>query len=364
MKRISIIGSAGIPAKYGGFETLAENLVKHLSSKYEITVFCSSKLYDEKRKTYLGANLCYLNFKPNGFQSIIYDVLSILKSIKFADIILCLGVSGAIIFPFIRLFSKKKIVVNIDGLEWKRDKWNMQTKFFLKFCENLSVRFSDAVIADNRCIEEYVSQTYNKKSILIEYGGDQAKRIDFTRDTKLRYPFLVDERYAFSVCRIEPENNLHIILEAFSKYSELNIVIVGNWSSSKYGLNLKSKYGNGKYHNIFLLEPIYEINTLNQLRSNCYLYIHGHSAGGTNPSLVEAMFSGVPILAYDVCYNRETTKYKALYFTSSEDIIQTLSNIDDNKLIQLANDLLLVAKKRYTWETIVAKYSELFENLG
>ena len=133
MKKISIIGTVGIPAKYGGFETLTEYLTKNLHKDYDMTVYCSSKSYEEKIDTHNGAKLKYINLNANGVQSIPYDIISIFSSLKFADTLLILGVSGCIILPFIRLFSKKRIIVNIDGLEWKREKWGKGAKWFLKF---------------------------------------------------------------------------------------------------------------------------------------------------------------------------------------------------------------------------------------
>ena len=122
-KKLAIVGTVGIPSKYGGFETLTEYITKDLSEKYDITVFCSSKSYEEKIKKYNNCHLKYINLNANGVQSIPYDILSLLKALRFADTILILGVSGCISLPFLKLFFKKtKIVTNIDGLEWKRDK--------------------------------------------------------------------------------------------------------------------------------------------------------------------------------------------------------------------------------------------------
>ena len=127
LKRIAIIGTVGVPAKYGGFETLVDNLVERLASDYKITVYCSKKNYTktERVKYYKGAKLVYLPFSANGAQSIIYDIISIFHSLFIADTLLILGVSGGIVVPFVRWFTNKKIIVNIDGQEWKRDKWNL-----------------------------------------------------------------------------------------------------------------------------------------------------------------------------------------------------------------------------------------------
>lgn len=357
MKKISIIGTVGIPAKYGGFETLTEYLTINQHDKYDMTVYCSGKSYDEKKEKHNGAKLKYINLNANGVQSIPYDIISIFSSLKFTDTLLILGVSGCISLPIVRLFSKKRIVVNIDGLEWKRDKWGESAKWFLKFSEKLAVKYADDVVTDNKVIQEYVKAEYNRDSTLIAYGADHVTKEILSEELKEKYPFL-GSRYAFKVCRIEPENNIHLILEAFSEYKDLNIIIIGNWSNSKYGKKLKDTYS--KFENIYLLDPIYDQKVLNQIRSNCYIYMHGHSAGGTNPSLVEAMYLGLPIIAYGVEYNRETTQHKAKYFNDKDELLELLKNINDDDLRNMAEDMQQVAKENYTWKKISEQYGELF----
>ena len=357
-KKLSIIGTVGIPAKYGGFETLTEYLTKYLYLDYDITVFCSSKSYVDKLESYNNCKLEYINLNANGAQSIPYDIISLYKSLKFADTILILGVSGCIALPILRLFNKKvKIVTNIDGLEWKREKWSSNAKKFLKYSEKLAVYNSDVVVTDNKVIQDYVKDEYGKESQLIAYGADHVEKISISDDINIKYPFL-QEKYAFKVCRIEPENNIHMILEAMAKYGKLNFVIIGNWLNSEYGKELKSKYS--KFDNIYILDPIYDQNILNQIRSNCYLYLHGHSAGGTNPSLVEAMMLGLSIFAYGVNYNKETTSHKAKYFDNSADLIKLLEKVDENEIKQISNEMNAVAKERYNWQNISNLYSECF----
>jgi len=360
MKKISIIGTVGLPANYGGFETLSENLTKYLSNNFDISVYCSSKKYTNRIKKHNNAKLIYLPLQANGSQSIIYDAISIIHALFTSKTLLILGVSGCIILPFIKWHAKltnKKIIINIDGLEWQRDKFSKFAKWFLKFSEKLAVKYADVIICDNKAIQDYVKQEYNKDSALIEYGGDNAKTVPIQDMQLQEYSFLKDN-YAFSVCRIEPENNIHIILEAFNNQKDLPLVIVGNWLNNEYGSQLHSKYHNGK--NIILLQPIYQKETLNLLRSNCYLYIHGHSAGGTNPSLVEAMFSNLPIIAFDVIYNRQTTENKALYFSNSFELLEIVKSNNDNDIVKMKSDLKEIADRRYLWQIIAQKYQALF----
>lgn len=357
--KLAIIGTVGLPAKYGGFETLVEQLIPHVEDEFEVTVYCSSKFYKSKdRKEFIGkTRLKYIPLQANGIQSIPYDIISIIHAAFTSNLLLILGVSGCLMLPFVKFFTRKKVFVNIDGIEWKRNKWNKMVKIFLRYSEIFAVESAEAIITDNQVICDYMKEAYNYQSHLIEYGGDQAKQEPLTVEAVEKYPFL-KEQYTFSVCRIEPENHIHILLEAMAKQSKLPLVIIGNWNNSEYGKGLKEQYATVAH--IHLLDPIYDPKPLNTIRSNCYIYLHGHSAGGTNPSLVEAMNLRLPILAYDVMYNKETTENAALYFKTPEDLLEIILLLDDDKREMLADKMLEIAHRRYTWKVIAGKYKAMF----
>lgn len=356
LKEVAIIGTVGIPAKYGGFETLTEYLTLLLQDKVKFIVFCSSKSYSEKKATHNGAQLIYLPLQANGGQSILYDIVSLFKSAKIADTILILGTSGCIVLPLFRLFyPKKKLIINIDGLEHRRQKWNYTARNMLKISEKLAVKYATSIIVDNKGIQDYVFKTYGKNTILIAYGGNHVKNLNLTSETKLK--LLIPDFYALKVCRIEPENNLHIVLEAFSKL-KINLVIIGNWENNDYGKNLKLKYSGIK--NILLLDSIYDQDILDEIRSNCAFYVHGHSAGGTNPSLVEAMFLGLPVICFDVIYNRETTLNQAIYFNTADELISIIQSLNQTALNKLGKKMKKIAEENYTWEKISGQYLKLF----
>lgn len=345
VKNIHVVGIVGLPACYGGFETLVENLAN--CNDEHLTVYCSGKNYPKSERIthYKNANLVYIPIKANGFYSVLYDAVSMLSAIlKRADTILILGVSGCLLLPIVRLFTKAKIITNIDGLEWRRDKWNKYAKKFLKISEAFAVRYSDEVIADNKAISDYVTAEYGKKAHVIAYGGDHVgATIDKNRD----------EGYALSLCRIEPENNVEMILSAFSKTTK-KLKFVGNWENSDFGRRMKAEYD--VYSNIEMLDPIYDIEKLSVIRGGCSYYVHGHSAGGTNPSLVEMMHFSKTILCFDCSYNRASTDNKAFFFSNDEQ----LTNIITSDL-QLENGDVMyqIAQAKYTWEVIGKQYYSL-----
>ena len=361
-KKIAIIGTVGLPAAYGGFETLTDHLVKQLGDHYDMTVYCSKKKYpkEERKKTYGNARLKYTAFDAHGFQSFFYDSLSILNALFYADMLLILGVTGAWMLPFIKLFTNKKIIVSIDGIEWKKDKRTRLTKWYFKWAEKMAIKYSHADISDNESVQDYTALRYGTLSNLIEYGANHTIAVKPTAADKEEFPFLA-KPYAFKVCCIRPENNIHIVLEAFSKMTRYKLVMIGNWKASTYGTALWEQYKH--FDNLALLDPIYDQHKLDVIRGNAYVYIHGHSAGGTNPSLVEAMYLGLPVITFDVSYNRSTTENKAAYFTTAADLIYIIQN---TRIAELKEQSLLmkdVADRRYTWEIIAEKYDYLFHRV-
>jgi len=344
--KISIIGTVGVPACYGGFETLVENLLDAKDSVTLVSVYCSSKSYAETPKKYKNAHLHYIPLNANGAQSIPYDIWSLCHAaMKKSDNILLLGVSGAICLPFIRLFSKARIITNIDGLEWRRDKWGTFAKKFLKFSEKIAVKYSDVVVADNRGIADYVQSEYGCVSEVIAYGGDHAV-VD-----KLE---LTDEDYALALCRVEPENNVEMILESFSRTNK-KLKFIGNWDKSDFGREMKAKYQG--FENIDIVAPIYELDKLFDIRQKCSFYVHGHSAGGTNPSLVEMMHFNKNILAFDCNYNRASTEDRADFFSNVEELVH---QIERESSFNNADYMKEIAQRRYTWKIVKQQYFDLF----
>jgi glycosyltransferase involved in cell wall biosynthesis len=350
----AILGTVGIPARYGGFETLAENLVRYHYEQAlpgKLVVYCSSVGSRNRPASHLGADLRYVPLEPNGPVSVLYDVVSLMAAvIRRADVILLLGVSGAAALPLVRLFSKARIVTNVDGVEWKREKWTGFARWWLKQSERWAVRFSHVVVADNAGIAEHLAKMYGRTANVIAYGGDHAVEVAPGGRGSLNLP----EQYALALCRIEPENNVTMILAGFADTPGMPLVFVGNWDKSSYGQELRKKYAGNP--NITLLDPIYDPALLRTVREGAALYVHGHSAGGTNPSLVEMMHFGCAVLAFDCVFNRATTENRAVFFRNDDDLCARVAELTPQDARSVGAAMVNIARKRYTWDAIGRDY--------
>jgi glycosyltransferase involved in cell wall biosynthesis len=356
-KRVAIIGSVGLPANYGGFETLVNYLTLEKSADFNFTVFCQKTPKKNRFSQLNGSKLKYLPFKANGAQSIIYDIISIVICWFKYDTLLILGTAGCIILPFLKPFRKTTTIVNFGGLEWKRDKWGKLGSWYLKFSEKIAIKNATTIVADNQHFCNYIKNEYKKESVLIEYGGDHTSNIPIDSSLIIKYPFLKDE-YDVSVSRAQPDNNLHLLLEAYSKTPERNLVLVSNYNKFEYGIELKKKYSN--FSNLFLQDAVYDLKELDTIRSNAKIYIHSHSFCGTAPSLVEAMNLGLPIIAYDVPTNHFTTENEALYFKETNELTNIIKALSKSIETNIGIKMKEIAVKRYTWQQIANKYSAEF----
>jgi glycosyltransferase involved in cell wall biosynthesis len=321
----------------------------------DFIVYCSGPDYPVRKSTYLTARLKHLPFRANGAQSVLFDLAAMLDSCFAADAILILGVSGGIFVPFTRLF-RRRVILNIGGLDWQRSKWGRWASRFLRLSEAIAVKWADVLVADNEGIASYLTAEYGRESVLIEYGGDQITVPPITEERRRRYPFL-NAPYAFSVARIQADNNIEMILEAFTLSPSHVSVMVGNWDTSVFGREVKARFA--RQPNLHLLDAIYDPDELNTLRARCSVYIHGHSAGGTNPSLLEAMHLSLPIAAFDVIYNRATTEGVARYFKNSTDLSDLLNRVPPAEWDSQRAAVKEIAVRRYRWGMIADKFAEI-----
>jgi rhamnosyltransferase len=372
--KIAIIGSRGIPAKYGGFETAVEAVAPGLVEMgWNVCVSCEGPRDQSKPAVYEGVNLFYFPVRPffRIIYEVLYDMYSLVKSSSVCNCIYMLGY-GAGLFLFIPKILRKKLVVNVDGLEWKREKFNKLERFILLTSERAAVRFADVIVADSREIKKYIEERYKRKAIYITNGVD-APQPEKWDDQKLGSRGLLKDMellpngYWLTVARLEPENNIHTIIQAFLKSnSNKKMVIIGNFSSKKYQrCVLDILEDNNAAERVILTGAIYDVGLVNMLRQNCFAYIHGHSVGGTNPALLEAMSMKNLVIAHDNEFNKEVGEQTILYFKDAGDLAAKIKEVENKS--DLFGHLREAAHSRvlshYSWEDIVREYDRLFQGL-
>ena len=352
----AIIGSVGLPACYGGFETIVEQLSERWDNRHRVFVLCEKVKNEVRLEKYKNFFLRYIPLPANGSLSVPYDIVSAIYSIYFlkANNLMYLGVGGAISIPVLRFFKPfVYFTVNIDGLEWKREKWGIFARFWFKFSEGIAAKYANEIISDNEEIVKYVRSTYNRSSVLASCGGEHALEGE---EMGLSEFGLTRDQYFLKICRIEPENNIELVIRSFIGSSKV-LCIVGNWGRSAYGTRLKARYG--KCDNIVLIDPIYSKDELYTLRKNCKAYIHGHSKGGTNPSLVEIMHFCKSIFCYDCTFNHSSTNGLAFFFRNEDELATLLNKTSEIEMENASLQLYDLAVNKFTWAEVASKYYEI-----
>ncbi len=363
-RRAAIIGSVGVPARYGGFETLAEQLAIAAAARGigdKLTIWCSSKGVPIARPPeFSGARLHYLPISANGASSIPYDGASAFAEMighGAADSLLALGVSGGGPLAALAPFSRTRIVLNVDGREAQRAKWGGAARRVLAWSERRAVAAADVIVADNAALARDVADAYGCDPKVIAYGAEHARR-SVPRDVSdLGLP----ARYALAIARAEPENNLETVIQAFSRMNDQPLVIVANWSQTRHGRLLEAAWAGTP--GLHMVEAEYHPGRLRAIREGAWLYLHGHSAGGTNPSLVEMMPFARPILAWDCAYNRATTAGSAPGFQDVDGLITLVARMARRPDIctSIGAELARVAVHRYRWDAIADAYFDLLD---
>lgn len=358
MKKVGIVGTNGIPANYGGLETLVENIAIHLDRKFTITVYCSKKNRKKFPDKINNIILKYSSLSANGWQSILYDVITTIHAMIKNDIVILMGPGVGFILILNYIF-RKKIIVNHGGLdEWNREKYGWFEKKFLYYSTKATAYFSNVNIADNYVLSNSLKENFNVESVVIRYGGDYKYTSDLSYLKKYNEVMIMG-KYFISVSRAQVDNNIHLVIDAFIGINE-NLVIVSNWSVSKYGRELYEKYHN-KYSNIILLNAIYDKNELGYLREKSYAYIHSHSRCGTAPSLVEAMWQNKYPICFDVPTNRETSFNDSSYFSKSKELSEIVLGLSDIELQRYSKANFNKIDENYRWSKISDQYSEVID---
>ena len=316
--RIAILGTKGIPNNHGGFEQFAEYLSEHLTIKgHDVSVY-SPHNHPYQHKKWKGVNIIH-QYDPEGILGsagqFIYDLNCILHTRKSKfDIVLQLGYTSSSIWG--KLLPRKSIIVtNMDGLEWKRSKYNKLTQVFLKFAEALAINTSDFLISDSIGIQNYLKEKYDKRSEYIAYGANVFLSPE---ESVIEEYHISPHNYNLLIARLEPENNIETILDGVElNKNRMPFLVIGKYNT-KYGKYLLDKFKSNSQ--IIFLGAIYNQNHLNNLRYYSNLYFHGHSVGGTNPSLLEAMASSALIVANDNIFNKSILNDDAFYFSNSIEV--------------------------------------------
>src|SRR5690554_2606685 len=359
--KIAILGTRGIPNNHGGFEQFAEYFSVYLASKSHDVYVYNSHDHAYQDKKFKGVNLihCYdPESKLGTAGQFIYDLNCILDSRKRNfDIILQLGYTSSSIWHW--LMPKKSIIVtNMDGLEWQRSKYKPTVRKFLKYAERLGAKYSDYLIADSIGIQDHLMKIYNKDSEYIAYGATNFINPD---SEILDHYGLEEYKYTMILARLEPENNIGTILEG-DKNSTTAYPLIIFGGLNDYGHGLLEKFKEDK--RIRFVGPNYNQEELNNLRHYSRYYFHGHSVGGTNPSLLEAMASNALIIAHNNIFNKSILQEGAIYFNSDKDVTKILDD-DDYFLLHDKNMRLNKEKidKEFSWQIINKKYEEYLNGL-
>ncbi len=347
---VAVIGTVGVPARYGGFETLAEQLALNTDAAVmRLTLYGQKSAYGaaEREGDINGHARVFLPLSANGVQSMAHDALALFDAaiLKRHSALLVLGTSGAWALPLVRLLRPRlRVVTNIDGMEWRRDKFGRLAKALLRGLEWLAVKSSHAIIADNAALVPIVQRIHGIAPVLIAYGGDHTL---VETPPKARSQGLA---HWLAVARIEPENNSAMILDSVAA-AGVPMVFVGNWQANAYGRALVARHDGDA--ETTLHAPVYDQASLAVLRAGAVGYIHGHSVGGTNPSLVEALFHTDRILAFDCAFNRATLVDAGAYFADGE-ALKVLLQTPGSGVI--APETLALLRGQYRWQAIADAY--------
>jgi glycosyltransferase involved in cell wall biosynthesis len=353
--KIAILGTRGIPNQYGGYEQAATSLAAGLAQKgHFVTVYNShNHPYHDKNWNNVEIIHCYdPEYLTGTVGQFIYDLNCIFHARrKNYDAILQMGYTSSSIWG--RFYPKKTLIIsNMDGLEWKRSKYSAAVQHFLRYAEKLAIKYSDYYIADSPAIQNYLLEKYKISSEYIPYGAAIYNNED--KDVLNAYD-ISPGNYCLLIARMEPENNIETILNGFlASASDKKFIVVGN-TNNQYGKNLRNKFGTAT--SIRFIGALYDQSKLHSLRAFSSIYFHGHSVGGTNPSLLEAMASRALIVAHDNPFNKTVLGMDGYYFSSAgdiENIIRTVMGDETNKRM-IRNNLEKI-KEHYNWEKVIEQY--------
>ena len=367
--KIAFVSTRGIPNNYGGFEQFAEYISVGMAQRGHEVVVYSPKFHPYQESTYKGVRIKHI-YSPETWMgssvgSFFYDFASLRDALKKEDFDIIYEAGYTSIIPAYIWFNVKKrkrpiFTTNMDGLENKRSKFSPMVRRFLDWEEKMAVKYCHYLIADNMGIHDYYKEKYGKESKFLAYGADIHD--DFKAEYLEEFG-LKSEEYYILIARLEPENNIVMAIEGYlhSKENGRRPLIVVGKTNTPHGKELVEKYGNER--NVEFVGGIYDFKKLDSVRHFSKAYFHGHSVGGTNPSLLEAMAAGCFIFAHDNIFNRAVLKENAFYYPSADKVTEYLNRIDtiaEGSKIQYTARNIEVIRNEYSWESLIDKHEKYF----
>lgn len=368
--KIAFVSTRGIPNNYGGFEEFAEHISVGLAARgHEVTVY-SPHYHPYKKDEYKGVRIKHIYstevWMGGSAGSFFYDYACLKDALQNENFDIIYEAGYTSIIPAYISFNVKKITrpiftTNMDGLEYKRTKYNWLVQKFVFWEERMAVKYSHYLVADNMGIKDYYKEKYGKESKFLAYGADIFDNYD---ESVLKEYGLEKENYLLVVARLESENNLSMTIEGYiasDLYGKIPLVIVGR-TNTPYGKRLVESYK--EFEHVKFVGGIYNFDKLNSVRHFSLAYFHGHSVGGTNPSLLEAMASDCFILSHDNIFNKSVLGENAIYFKDEKEVAASLNNLDalvkDHKQQFVANNLEVI-RTQYSWEKLVDEHEKYFK---
>lgn len=362
--RIAMIGTRGVPAAYGGFETAVEEVGRRLVERgHRVLVYTRGSA--SRTREYLGMRVVHLPAIPvKELETLSHTGLSALHGIMRArpDVGFVFNAANSPFLPVLRA-RRMPIALHMDGLEWRRSKWGPRGRAYYRWAEGLGVRQADALIADAPGIADYYTDQFAVRTELIRYG---APILEDVPEKGLRDMGIEPGRYHLVVARFEPENHVHEIVEGYARSSAaMPLVVVGSAPYSAEYTQEIQRIADGDSR-IRLLGGVYDQNLLDALYFHAYIYVHGHSVGGTNPSLLRAMGAGAAVIGYDVTFNREVLDGQGWFFEGPTDLAKQFAEAegDETRVAALGRAARARAEKDFRWDDVAAAYEKLAISLA
>lgn len=364
LPRIAFVGSRGVPASYGGFETFAEEIAVHLHRNhgYQVTVVCDAEQREKNdaMSEYEGVELRYSTYAKGG-NAIRFYRDSIAQVIDDHDIIYSCGPAGGLFGPMVRR-QGKVMMTNPDGLNSKRSKWSKPVRLAFRLFEWAACRFSDRVVCDSKAIEEYIRESYGcTHTDVAEYGAHPNPWLEQEGNSAavLEEYGLERDAYHLVVSRLEPENNVEAIVRGYGlTVRRWPLIVVGNLKETEFVRNLQRAAG----EQVRFVGGIYDKKKLAIVRANAASYLHGHSVGGTNPSLLEGMASRNLCICHDNPFNREVVGEHGLFFAGAEQVGECLAKLESepSAFEPMRDAVLARVHSYYNWDHMAEKYDQIF----